>query len=200
MFGGSPRALAWFNALYWTYFYHYLDAGLFVGKDQTMWTALMYLYPKRCAPLPPSRPPLTYARRFITVWANDPQTMPGKNRGEGAGDCGGWCAFPPLAFRAGADGTREVGLLRVLARASARAARDGGGVLRGAAVQAHSRAVRVRLVETYIGVVVESAAAELEGRPAARVRIWGRVVACVLSRVTIWGRTIVWTDSLDSSS
>ena len=52
-----------------------IDRGLFVGKDQTMWNAIMYLFPKN----------------FITVWANDPETMPGKNRGEGAGDCGGWC-------------------------------------------------------------------------------------------------------------
>ncbi|KZV94285.1 hypothetical protein EXIGLDRAFT_611896, partial [Exidia glandulosa HHB12029] len=77
MFGGTPKAMEWWNKVYFTYFYHYIDRGLFVGKDQTMWNALFWLYPKR----------------FLTVWANDPETMPGQNRGEGAGDCGGWWGY-----------------------------------------------------------------------------------------------------------
>ncbi|EJD32439.1 hypothetical protein AURDEDRAFT_178493 [Auricularia subglabra TFB-10046 SS5] len=78
VFGGTPAGLQWFNKAYFTYFYHYLDAGYFAGKDQTVWNALLMLFPDR----------------FVTVFASDPQTMPGgKNRGQGPGDCGGWWGY-----------------------------------------------------------------------------------------------------------
>ena len=75
MFGGSPKAVEWFNRVYYTYFYYYLDSGHFLGIDQFLWNSLMFLWPKR----------------FLTVFANDEETMPGVSDGMGPGQCGGWC-------------------------------------------------------------------------------------------------------------
>ena len=75
MFGGTPKAVEWYNRAYFTYFYHYMDRGLFVGVDQALWNSLMYLWPKR----------------FVSVYANDDQTMGPNSGGMGPGQCGGWC-------------------------------------------------------------------------------------------------------------
>ncbi|KIK69006.1 hypothetical protein GYMLUDRAFT_67709 [Collybiopsis luxurians FD-317 M1] len=55
-FGGSPRTVRWWTELFYLYHDHYLNQGIFVGKDQTLINALFLLYPSR----------------VITVWVSDP--------------------------------------------------------------------------------------------------------------------------------
>ncbi|EIN06430.1 hypothetical protein PUNSTDRAFT_72156 [Punctularia strigosozonata HHB-11173 SS5] len=55
-FGGSPRAIAWWSALFYRYHAHYRLQGVFVGLDQPLINALV----------------LMHADRVITVWHGDP--------------------------------------------------------------------------------------------------------------------------------
>ncbi|KAL0955770.1 hypothetical protein HGRIS_001985 [Hohenbuehelia grisea] len=60
-FGGSPRAVAWWKQEFYAQHDKYKAAGFFVGKDQTLINALMFLHPKR----------------FITVWIDQPKPTSG---------------------------------------------------------------------------------------------------------------------------
>ncbi|EJD39629.1 hypothetical protein AURDEDRAFT_116067 [Auricularia subglabra TFB-10046 SS5] len=75
-FGGHPDAVQWWYRAYLTYFTHYSDRGMFVGKDQTLMNSLLYLF----------------RDRIINVWYNDPQAPERRWRpgGNALGDCGGW--------------------------------------------------------------------------------------------------------------
>ncbi|KAJ3727009.1 hypothetical protein C8R42DRAFT_621748 [Lentinula raphanica] len=55
-FGGSPQTVRWWRELFYLYHDHYLNQGIFVGKDQTLINALFLLHPSR----------------IITVWVSDP--------------------------------------------------------------------------------------------------------------------------------
>ncbi|KAF9012487.1 hypothetical protein BDQ17DRAFT_1343994 [Cyathus striatus] len=55
-FGGAPPAVSWWSEIFYKYHDHYLSLSYFVGKDQTIINAILFLYPER----------------FITVWLNDP--------------------------------------------------------------------------------------------------------------------------------
>ncbi|TFK26312.1 hypothetical protein FA15DRAFT_616074 [Coprinopsis marcescibilis] len=54
--GGSPNAISWFSHTFYTYHDRYLSMNYFVGKDQTIFNAIMLLFPTR----------------FVTVWNHDP--------------------------------------------------------------------------------------------------------------------------------
>jgi len=57
-FGGRPKAIFWWSQTFYAYHDYYLfEKGLFVGKDQTVFNALFFLF----------------SERFITVWQFDPQ-------------------------------------------------------------------------------------------------------------------------------
>jgi hypothetical protein len=56
-FGGAPGAIEWLARAYYTYHDHYLSFELFIGKDEAITNALIFLFPER----------------FVTVWYNDPE-------------------------------------------------------------------------------------------------------------------------------
>ncbi len=73
-FGGSPSAAQWWSKTFYAYHDHYLSLSYFVGKDQTVFNALFFLYPKR----------------FIAMYFGD---MPYIDQGQ-YGTCGyGWWHF-----------------------------------------------------------------------------------------------------------
>ncbi|KAF8160051.1 hypothetical protein B0H34DRAFT_427668 [Crassisporium funariophilum] len=57
-FGGSPSAIAWWSRTFYAYHDHWLSQGMFVGKDQTIYNALFFLF----------------SERMITVWVYDPDS------------------------------------------------------------------------------------------------------------------------------
>lgn len=70
-FGGSPSAAQWWSKTFYAYHDYYLSLSYFVGKDQTVFNALFFLFPKR----------------FIAVYYGD---MPYIDQGN-YGACGyGW--------------------------------------------------------------------------------------------------------------
>ncbi|KAK7472360.1 hypothetical protein VKT23_000477 [Stygiomarasmius scandens] len=54
-FGGQPEAVRWWRRTFYAYHDHYLNMGLFVGKDQTVFNSIILLY----------------SSRMISVWLND---------------------------------------------------------------------------------------------------------------------------------
>ncbi|KAF8161504.1 hypothetical protein B0H34DRAFT_382450 [Crassisporium funariophilum] len=56
-FGGSPSTVAWWARTFYAYHDHYLSKGMFVGKDQTLFNALFFLF----------------SERIVTVWVYDPE-------------------------------------------------------------------------------------------------------------------------------
>ncbi|KAJ7288524.1 hypothetical protein C8J57DRAFT_1642508 [Mycena rebaudengoi] len=56
-FGGSPQTVSWWRSTFYAYHDYYLNLGIFVGKDQTVFNALFLLFPSR----------------IITVWLKDPE-------------------------------------------------------------------------------------------------------------------------------
>ena len=56
-FGGSPSTVAWWARTFYAYHDYYSSKNIFVGKDQTVFNALLVLFNKR----------------IITVWVNDPE-------------------------------------------------------------------------------------------------------------------------------
>ena len=46
-FGGSPSAAKWWSKTFYAYHDYYLSLSYFVGKDQTVFNALFFLYPER---------------------------------------------------------------------------------------------------------------------------------------------------------
>ncbi|KZV82666.1 hypothetical protein EXIGLDRAFT_843512 [Exidia glandulosa HHB12029] len=72
-FGGHPQAVRWWYRAYFTYFAHYADRGMFVGKDQTLMNSLLFLF----------------RDRIINVWYNDPDA-PNRRLIGVLGDCSGW--------------------------------------------------------------------------------------------------------------
>ena len=56
-FGGSPSTMAWWARTFYTYHDYYVSKRLFVGKDQTVFNAILMLFNER----------------IITVWVNDPK-------------------------------------------------------------------------------------------------------------------------------
>jgi len=71
-FGGTPRALDWFTRAYYAYHDHYLSFDVFIGKSQALINSLLFLYPKR----------------FITVWANEPDGSGQSPESSAMGQCG----------------------------------------------------------------------------------------------------------------
>jgi hypothetical protein len=65
-FGGSPSTMAWWARTFYAYHDYYTSKHLFVGKDQTVFNALLVLFNER----------------IITVWVNDPKA-PAANIGHG---------------------------------------------------------------------------------------------------------------------
>ncbi|CAA7260382.1 unnamed protein product [Cyclocybe aegerita] len=57
-FGGTPKAVTWFSRTFYSYHDYYLSLGFFAGKDQTLYNAVIFLFPSR----------------FITVWHGDPDS------------------------------------------------------------------------------------------------------------------------------
>ncbi|KAK7444768.1 hypothetical protein VKT23_015085 [Stygiomarasmius scandens] len=72
-FGGQPDAIHWWRNTFYAYHNYYLSRSIFVGKDQTLFNAILFLY----------------SHRFITVWLEDPQAPARKGVPEGAGNHGG---------------------------------------------------------------------------------------------------------------
>ena len=56
-FGGSPSTMAWWARTFYAYHDYYSSKRFFVGKDQTVFNALLVLFNER----------------IITVWVNDPK-------------------------------------------------------------------------------------------------------------------------------
>ncbi|KAF8632486.1 hypothetical protein AX15_001855 [Amanita polypyramis BW_CC] len=46
-FGGSPSAMQWWSATFYAYHDYYISLSCFVGKDQTLFNALFFLFPER---------------------------------------------------------------------------------------------------------------------------------------------------------
>ncbi|KAF5355163.1 hypothetical protein D9756_005590 [Leucocoprinus leucothites] len=57
-FGGSPETMSWWTKVFYAYHDYWLQRGLFVGKDQTIFNSLFLLFPSR----------------VIGVWISDPAT------------------------------------------------------------------------------------------------------------------------------
>jgi len=71
-FGGTPHALGWFTRVYYVYHDHYLSFDVFIGKSQALINSLLFLYPNR----------------FITVWANEPDSSGRSPESSTIGQCG----------------------------------------------------------------------------------------------------------------
>jgi len=56
-FGGSPSTVAWWARTFYAYHDYYISKHLFVGKDQTVFNAVLLLFNER----------------IITVWVSDPK-------------------------------------------------------------------------------------------------------------------------------
>ncbi|THV06165.1 hypothetical protein K435DRAFT_816021 [Dendrothele bispora CBS 962.96] len=56
-FGGQPEAVRWWRRTFYAYHDYYRSMNMFVGKDQTVFNAIILLY----------------SHRMITVWLDDPQ-------------------------------------------------------------------------------------------------------------------------------
>jgi hypothetical protein len=61
-FGGSPSTMAWWARTFYAYHDYYISKHLFVGKDQTLFNALLVLFNER----------------IITVWTRDPRAPAAK--------------------------------------------------------------------------------------------------------------------------
>ncbi|KAJ8501415.1 hypothetical protein ONZ45_g12148 [Pleurotus djamor] len=67
-FGGTPSAISWYRSTFYEQHDKYLSDGHFVGKDQTLINAIMFLHPER----------------FISVWSEQPvtETLPSPPKAE----------------------------------------------------------------------------------------------------------------------
>jgi hypothetical protein len=65
-FGGSPSTMAWWARTFYAYHDYYISKRLFVGKDQTVFNAILVLFSKH----------------IITIWVYDPKA-PTSNHGLG---------------------------------------------------------------------------------------------------------------------